>query len=248
MATRTINCFSNLVDCVLVRRDGGTSSFSGKSERQAFADSPAAAGYQHTFFLKSSLSLPWVRCCLLAGRSFLVVPQKETLRRTFCGLLAWTICELLVVSGSPEHSPQDQRSHRNDLKLCCGVAQRTVEDLACPMTPLPSYRHDHAVDPEAMLNPKSGSREHLVAWIDMHIVLLGTIIEILDPTGNRIVSFADRDPVSDNITRMRHPVASDHKWIWFCGQLLLRRAGSRRLSIPGIERRLLRISNGLPTA
>jgi len=81
------------------------------------------------------------------------------------------------------------------------------------MATLPDDWHDDAVDPGAVLSCKSRSRQHLVAWVHVHVVLLGAVIKILNPAGDRIVSFGDRDPIRDNIARMGYPLASNHKLI-----------------------------------
>ena len=81
------------------------------------------------------------------------------------------------------------------------------------MATLPDDRHDDAIDPGAVLSFKSRSRQHPVARVHVHVVLLGAIIKILNPAGDRIVSFGDRDPIRDDIARMRYPLASNHELV-----------------------------------
>jgi hypothetical protein len=93
------------------------------------------------------------------------------------------------------------------------VTQRTVKDFACPVTPLPEDRHPHTFNPGTVLAAKGGGRKHLVAWIDMHIILLGAVIEVFNPTRDRVVSFGDGDAVRDDIARMRYPLTSNHELV-----------------------------------
>src|ERR1700730_9551450 len=81
------------------------------------------------------------------------------------------------------------------------------------MATLPDDRHDDAIDPGAVLSSKGRRRQHFVAWVHVHVVLLGAVIKILDLAGDRIVSFSDRDPIRDDIAGMRYPLASNHELV-----------------------------------
>src|SRR5260221_11002686 len=127
-----------------------------------------------------------------------------------CGLFFWSdIYESFSVSRGPEHPSEDQCPHPSDVKFCCSVTQRTVQAFACPVTPLPEDRHHHTLNPGTVVAAKGGGRKHLVAWIDMHIILLGAVIEVFNPTRDRVVSFGDGDAVRDDIARMRYPLTSN---------------------------------------
>ncbi len=93
------------------------------------------------------------------------------------------------------------------------MTQRRVKYPPLAIAPLPHLGHGHTIDPVGVVATKGGRGQHLVGGIDMHVVLLGMHGEIVDPLGDGIIVISDVDGVVDDIARMSHPLAADHKLV-----------------------------------
>jgi hypothetical protein len=103
------------------------------------------------------------------------------------------------------------------------MADRTVEHAALVPAAFP-YNGDHsAFDPPQMVSWKCRCRQHVVVWVDKHIVLLGLEAEAFDPLHNGIIRLADGHIVIDVVfarlqvigptRRMSHELPPDYEMI-----------------------------------
>ena len=93
------------------------------------------------------------------------------------------------------------------------VAERAVEHAAAAVPALPHHRHHHAFDPWRVLAAEGRGRQHLVGRVDVHVVLLGAVVEVVQPLHHRVVAARDVDAVIDDVARVRDPLAAGHELV-----------------------------------
>jgi hypothetical protein len=64
-----------------------------------------------------------------------------------------------------------------------------------------------------VLATECGRRQHLVARVDVQVVLLGAHHEVLQPRHDRIVRSLDGDEVIDDVPGMRHELTAHHELV-----------------------------------
>ena len=77
--------------------------------------------------------------------------------------------------------------HLRDVELFRHMPEGTVEDTPLAMAALPHDGHDDVLGPVGMLARERRRRQHLIRRVDVHVVLLGTVVEVPDPLHDRIV-------------------------------------------------------------
>src|SRR5229473_3051703 len=90
-------------------------------------------------------------------------------------------------------------------------AARGVEHPALAIALLPYHRHDHVLDPGRVLAGEGRGRQHLVGGVDMHVILLGSVLEAFQALHDRIIRLHQIDLAVDDVARMRHPLAAAEK-------------------------------------
>src|SRR6478736_192350 len=93
------------------------------------------------------------------------------------------------------------------------MAERGVKYPALAITLLPNHRHDDALDPGRVLAGEGRRGQHLVGGIDMHVILLGPVLEAFEARHDRIIRPGQIDLVVDDVAGMRHPLAATEKLI-----------------------------------
>src|SRR4029450_10492223 len=71
----------------------------------------------------------------------------------------------------------------------------------------PHHRHHHAVDPRGVLAREGRCRQHVVGGIDVHVILLGAMLEAWDARHDRVVWPGHVDLVVDDAAGMGHPLS-----------------------------------------
>ena len=93
------------------------------------------------------------------------------------------------------------------------MAERGIEHPALAIALLPDHRHHDTIDPGRVLAGEGRGRQHLVGGIDMHVILLGPVLEALQARHDRIIRLGHVDLVVDDVAGMRHPLAAAEKLI-----------------------------------
>src|SRR5215218_11019957 len=88
-----------------------------------------------------------------------------------------------------------------------------VEDPPLAIPALPHDRHHHVLGPVGMLARERRCGQDLVRRIDVHVVLLGMVIEVPDPLHDWIVRSGDVHAVVDDVTGMSDPLAAAHELV-----------------------------------
>ena len=60
---------------------------------------------------------------------------------------------------------------------------------------------------------EGGGGEHLDRRVDVHVVLLGAVVEVLDAGHHRVVRPGHLDPVVDDVAGVRDPLAAAHELV-----------------------------------
>src|SRR5689334_4681384 len=88
----------------------------------------------------------------------------------------WSV---MASASSPEHAADHELLDLRHVKLVGPVPERGIEHAPLAEALLPHHRHDHALDPGRVLPGERGRGQHLVRGVDMHVVLLGAVLEAL---------------------------------------------------------------------
>ena len=71
------------------------------------------------------------------------------------------------------------------------MPKRAIKYPTRSMMSFPGNRHYHSFGPGAMLSAERCSCQNLITRIDVHVILLGAILEIAKAGGNRVISVRD---------------------------------------------------------
>src|SRR5690349_14359015 len=93
------------------------------------------------------------------------------------------------------------------------MAKRTVKNLSMTVPAFPDYRHHGATNPGTMLPRKCRRCQNMIRGVDVHVILLGFVVKILDPLRDWIGPVNDINPVGDDISRMGNPLSTRHKLV-----------------------------------
>jgi hypothetical protein len=121
--------------------------------------------------------------------------------------------ELNPLPRRPQEAALQYRFHLGNIEFARDMAERRIEHTTVAVTPLPDDWHDDTVDPGTVGTVERRRRQHFVRWIDVHVILFGTIRKWNDALHDRIVGLFHVDPIVDHGAGMRDPLAADDELV-----------------------------------
>src|SRR5918998_3126952 len=141
----------------------------------------------------------------LMVKSYILRFQAKGIRKT-CNLLPFS-------SARPEHAAFDYLSGFWHVEVFGYVAQGAVEDASLAPLSLPDDGYYVALDPGYVLSREGGGRQNPVGGIDVHVVLLGVHLEVVEARGYGVFVVNDVDLVVDYLAGVGHPLAAHHELV-----------------------------------